>query len=139
MVPRHGRQSSLRDIDSGLPINIGTDGTGNYTDNGNVGATNMLIDDVGIWRRLLTAQEVTAIYSAGRAGRDLATARIVQNSEDREKQYHGDYLLTHSGCNFTLESKEKLSDAMWTPVAGVVNNSVTLAIDRVTKFYRLRQ
>jgi hypothetical protein len=125
-------------IDSGLPINIGTDGTGNYTDSGNAGVTNMLIDDVGIWRRILTAQEVAAIHSAGRAGKDLSTASTV-----KLKIVANNTMVTlswpPSDCNFVLESKDKLTDTVWTPVAGVVNNSVTVVADKASKFYRLRR
>lgn len=59
------------DID-GLSVFAGNDGTGTYTDNGNSGA-NMLMDDLGIWRRLLTPTEVTRIYQAGLAGVDMAS------------------------------------------------------------------
>jgi hypothetical protein len=67
-------------IDSRLPTNIGNDGTGNYSVSygywtnafGNP-ANGLAMDDVGIWRRLLTAQEICAIYNVGLAGQDLAT------------------------------------------------------------------
>lgn len=59
-------------IDSGLATNIGQDGTGTYTDGGGgVKWTNALIDDVGIWRRVITPSEVSAIYQAGLAGQNL--------------------------------------------------------------------
>jgi hypothetical protein len=61
-------------LDSGLDTNIGQDGTGQYTDGNNVGVTNALIDDVGIWRRALTPQEAAGIYIKGLAGQDLSTA-----------------------------------------------------------------
>lgn len=56
----------------GLSVFAGNDGTGAYTDNGNSGA-NMLMDDLGIWRRVLTPTEVTRIYQAGLTGVDLAS------------------------------------------------------------------
>lgn len=61
-------------IDSGLPTNIGQDGTGSYTDGGAVGITNALIDDVGIWRRAVTPNEAASIYVQGSTGHDLTTA-----------------------------------------------------------------
>jgi hypothetical protein len=67
-------------IDTGLPTNIGNDGTGNYPvsygywTNAFANPTNGLaMDDVGIWRRALPAREICAIYNVGLAGQDLAT------------------------------------------------------------------
>ncbi len=60
-------------IDSGLATNVGQDGTGEYTDgSSDVKWTNALIDDVGIWRRALSANEVLGIYQAGQSGQNLA-------------------------------------------------------------------
>src|SRR5262249_33571258 len=96
------------------------------------------LDDVGIWRRVLTAQEVLAIYNAGLSGQHLASASTV-----KLKIVRNNVTVTiswpPSGCDFTLECKQNVGDAPWTPVAGVVNNSVTLPIDKASKFYRLRQ
>lgn len=60
-------------LDSGLPTNIGQDGTGEYTDNGSVGIDGGLIDDVGIWRRLLTASEVARIFAAAQNNVNLSS------------------------------------------------------------------
>ncbi len=60
---------ALDTLDSGLPTNIGNDGTGTYTD-GTV--EDGQIDDVAIWRRVISAGEVTQIYSAGLAGINVA-------------------------------------------------------------------
>lgn len=53
-------------------INIGQDGRGVY----GASITNALIDDVGFWRRALTAQEAAAIYNASFFGTDLAAASV---------------------------------------------------------------
>ena len=63
---------SAESLDSGLPTNIGQDGMGTYTDNGGVSVTDGQIDDVAIWRRVLSAGEVTRIYTAGLAGVNVA-------------------------------------------------------------------
>jgi len=55
-------------LDTGLPTNIGQDGTGTYTDGGNQVAIDALIDDVGIWRRALTGFEMRRIYQFGTNG-----------------------------------------------------------------------
>lgn len=56
------------DTPEGLATNIGQDGTGAYTDGGSVGIADGLIDDVGIWRRVVTGGEVSRIYAAAQSG-----------------------------------------------------------------------
>jgi hypothetical protein len=58
----------VESLDSGLPTNIGQDGTGSYTDNGSVGIADGSADDVGIWRRALTGFELARIYQFGTNG-----------------------------------------------------------------------
>jgi len=55
-------------LDSGLPTNIGQDGTGGYTDNGDAGIDDGMIDDVAIWRRALSGFEIQRIYQFGTNG-----------------------------------------------------------------------
>lgn len=83
-----GRETDVRDVTAslngidtaaGLATNLGQDGTGHYTDGGSVGIDDLVMDDVGIWRRVLTAAEVTAIHQAGLGGKDLST--VVSTSE----------------------------------------------------------
>src|SRR5207248_611228 len=45
-------------------VNIGQDGTGLYTDDTGGAAVDMLVDDLGIWRRVVTPQEALAIFNA---------------------------------------------------------------------------
>jgi hypothetical protein len=61
------------DVDA-LDMNIGNDGTGRYGFNNDFAArfNDMLMDDVGIWRRSLTPQEITAIYEGGLEGKSLS-------------------------------------------------------------------
>ena len=59
---------------SAFAVNIGQDGTGNYADNGSAYNINAAIDDLGVWRRALTANEALAIYRGGQAGLDLSQA-----------------------------------------------------------------
>ena len=61
------------DTPAGQSVNIGQDGTGRYTDGNSVEIADLMMDDVGIWRRVLTAAEAKAIHEAGLAGRSLAT------------------------------------------------------------------
>jgi hypothetical protein len=71
--------------------NIGQDGTGNY---GSV-FTDADMDDVGIWRRTLTPQEVAAIHTAGLAGKDLSTVTMAPSDL-------GSLAFVLSGGNLTL-------------------------------------
>ena len=58
--------------------NIGEDGSGLYTtvggghDGPGISVTNAMVDDVGIWRRVVSPQEALAIYAAGNAGKDIS-------------------------------------------------------------------
>src|SRR6185436_20964822 len=61
---------------AGRAVNVGQDGEGAYVDSFNVGVTNGVADDVGIWRRALTSQEALAIYTAGQQGLDLQQAAV---------------------------------------------------------------
>jgi hypothetical protein len=47
-------------VDTGRAANIGQDPTGHYTESGSAD-----IDDLGVWRRALTALEASSIYMAG--------------------------------------------------------------------------
>lgn len=67
--------ASLNNIDTpaGFATNIGQDGTGRYTDGGNVGISDLAMDDLGIWRRALTPDEISRIFTAGSGGAPLST------------------------------------------------------------------
>ncbi|MBU6400096.1 MAG: hypothetical protein KGS61_07240 [Verrucomicrobia bacterium] len=65
------------DTDSlGWSVNLGDDGRGNYAIRDGAGL-DMLMDDVGIWRRALTAVEAARIYLGGVAGQDLGNITVV--------------------------------------------------------------
>jgi hypothetical protein len=52
----------------------------------------------------------------------------------------GSITLSWSGSEpYVLESKASLSDASWSPVSGVANNSVTITVTSASAFYRLKQ
>ena len=124
---------------SSWAVNIGQDGTGVYTDGGSAYNINALIDDVGIWRRALTPNEVAGIYMAGQNGQDLSQA--VASS----KLY-----LTVSGSNvnlnwvgsptFKLQTTTSLSPANWTDVPGTLGAS-SAVVSRTSSqaFFRLSE
>jgi hypothetical protein len=66
-------------LDLGNAVNIGEDGTGSYTDGGSAEMINVIMDDLGIWRRVLSPGEVTAIYTAGLGGTNLAKVPAIVN------------------------------------------------------------
>jgi hypothetical protein len=70
MAPTTNPVGSLDTADQGLNWYIGTDGRGAFTHD-NQAEIDMLFDDLGIWRRQLTATEVACIYSSGQAGTPL--------------------------------------------------------------------
>lgn len=70
----------------GLALNIGQDGTGRYTDGNSVQVLDLSMDDVGVWRRVLTAREAKAIYEAGKAGQPLVTVASTPEAPTLVKQ-----------------------------------------------------
>lgn len=62
----------------GQNINLGQDGTGLYQ-TGDFNMKDLLMDDLGIWRRELSAGEVGAIYSAGLGGTNISKVPTIEN------------------------------------------------------------
>ncbi|HYG36100.1 MAG TPA: LamG-like jellyroll fold domain-containing protein, partial [Clostridia bacterium] len=76
IAPDAGKPIGTADTDDlGNRINLGQDGVGDYTD-GSSSGIDMLMDDVGVWRRVITPQEVEAIYNAGLSGKDVTQATL---------------------------------------------------------------
>ncbi len=100
-------------IDSGLPTNIGNDGTGGYPSaygywtNALANPDNGLhMDDVGIWNRLLTAQEICAMYNLGLSGEDLesvASTDLTVTARPRIAQSPVS-LVVNAGSNATFSA-----------------------------------
>jgi hypothetical protein len=64
--------NTLGDISFVFPTNIFQDGVGNYTNvpnSGNANFAKAAIDDLGVWRRAITPDEVTLIYTMGMQGK----------------------------------------------------------------------
>lgn len=120
-------------------VNVGQDGRGTYTDGGNAGITNALMDDVGIWRRALSPQEALGIYTSGQGAKDLSQAVAVEK-----------LLISRSGNNviiswpgnavLKLQKSISLSPQAWVDVSGTLGaNTVTIPITNSTSFFRLTQ
>lgn len=128
------------DTPEGFATNIGQDGAGDY---GSV-FTDLEVDDLGIWRRVLTVNEVAAIYSAANSGGDLSTA-VVGGGGGGEVEITA---VTRSGNNLvitatgsgtlSLERKTVLTDA-WVPeTIAPVNGTFTVPITGNTGFFRVK-
>jgi hypothetical protein len=130
--------------DTALPVNVGQDGNGTYTDGGGAAAVDMLVDDLGIWQRALTPSEVTAIYGAGQGGKDLSQAEV-SVSPTRPT-----LTVTVSGTNLLLswqgtptsklQSSASLAPANWADVPGTTGvSSATVPITGTAGFFRVQQ
>jgi hypothetical protein len=121
----------LGNIDNGGPVVIGQDPTGLYPEAGG-----FMLDDVGIWRRPLSALEVAQIESAGRtSGHSFDTVSpAVTLSITRSGSS-----LTISWASGTLYQSDSLgSTAVWTPVGGASAPSYTFTPSGTGKYYRVQ-
>ncbi len=147
------RELSTGTVTNQHRVNIGQDGTGGYNDcNGPTcpasGSANIdgLMDDVGIWRRVLTPQEAAAIFSAGQSGKDLSQA-VVGGSPTLGTITAA---VTGSGSSITfnwtggtgikLQTTASLAAPNWQDVPGTTgSSSIIIPIGPGNAFYRLIQ
>ena len=125
-------------IQAQFAVNLGQDGTGVYTDN-HSGHLVGLLDDLGIWRRALTANEVAGIYRAGNQGKDLAHAIALV---PLTVSLVGTNVVVTWTANplFKLQKTTALSPAAWTDVPGTLGaGSATLPASSAPGFFRLSQ
>ncbi|MBI3416523.1 MAG: immunoglobulin domain-containing protein [Verrucomicrobia bacterium] len=115
------------DLDSGESTTIGQDASGAYPEAGEVD-----IDDVGMWRRVLTPFEVYSIYVVGQAGQSFDTygpVSLIINSDAGNVQ-----VVWQAGV---LIEATDLSGP-WSPVAGAAPPYYKVIPGAVRKFYRVR-
>jgi hypothetical protein len=117
-------------------VNIGQDGTGVYTDNGGAHDINALIDDLGIWRRAVTANEAAAIYKAGLLGKDLSEVTTAEQLNITSVS-GGKINLSWVGMpNIQLKQTTSLNPASWTVVPGTLGaSSASVTIGANTQLY----
>jgi hypothetical protein len=124
---------SINNVDTpkGLATNIGQDGTGTYGSR----FSDVAFDDLGIWRRVLTPQEVTAIYQAGLDGKDLSTVSIGPSDAGSLsiKMDAGKVVITWTS-GATLQSSDTLTGG-WADVAA--SSPYVVIPSGTAKFYRL--
>lgn len=124
---------SVDTLTNGAPanfaINIGQDGGGLYE-----GAPlDALMDDVLLYRRVVTPQEISALYTAGSAGQDLILHVTTTVSSG------GNTTVTWSGGSapYTLQKKNALTDAAWVNVLTTSNLSATVPNSGGAGFFRV--
>lgn len=119
--------TTVGNMDTGSPFTIGQDATGAYQENGQAD-----IDDMGIWRRVLSPLEVTALYAAGSQGRSFDTYGPV--SLAIEKVGGELELIWEAG---TLESADNVGGP-YTPVVGAAAPYHKVTVGAGSKFYRVK-
>jgi hypothetical protein len=134
-----GNHQGVPSNQTGWAVNIGQDGTGVYADGGSAYDIDAKIDDVGIWRRALTAHEAAGIYAAGLAGKDLsqaiAPATLVISTSGSNVQIHWS-----GNPALKLQQTVRLSPANWIDVSGTLGaSSATLPMTNNAVFFRLSQ
>jgi hypothetical protein len=115
------------DLDTGEIVTIGQDATGAYPEPGEID-----IDDLGVWRRVLTPFEVSSIYTVGKTGASFDTygqVALAATSDAGLVQ-----LVWQAG---TLVQSDKLSGP-WTPVPGATAPYFKLSPGAGSKFYRVQ-
>ena len=142
-----GNGAGSIDAPAGKTLNIGQDGTGKYVDFGGtpvagprVSITNALLDEVVIWRRALTQQEATAVYSVGQAGLEVTKAVAIAAGSITAVPSGSNISMTWIGASgLKLQRTTSLaSPIVWEDVPGTdgVSNIVLPATGAPT-FYRL--
>ena len=120
--------AGLGSLDSSYSLTFGNDPTGGYIwDPVTYG-----IDDVGIWRRVLTPAQATSIYAAGQIGQSFDVKGPARLTVQRSAG--GLELIWPAG---TLESADNV-EGPYTPVVGaaVPYHKTTIAAGK--KFYRVK-
>ena len=119
----------LADLDTGEPTNIGQDASGKYAEAGELD-----IDDMGVWRRVLTPFEVVSIHGAGLAGRSFDTVAPPSVSLSIQRSGQSLELLWQTG---TLLQADVVTGP-WSPVSGAAAPSYKVTPGTGNKFYRLQ-
>ncbi|HEY6226005.1 MAG TPA: hypothetical protein VI282_02675, partial [Verrucomicrobiae bacterium] len=126
--------------DLGFAVNIGQDGTGHYTDGGS-SSIDALIDDVGIWRRVVTPDEVGKIFLRGKSGQDLlgngpTSAQFkITTFTLSGGQLHLSVTGTTAGAKLQTRSSFD-AGTQWQDV-GPISGSADLTATTGTAFYRI--
>jgi hypothetical protein len=120
-------------------LNIGQDGTGVYHDQGSAYNIGAHIDDLGIWRRALTAAEARAIYLAGQAGHDLSQA-VAARQLTIAVSGNNAVLSWVGNPTLKLQKTTSLNLTSWTDVPGTLGaSSANVPLSPVPTYFKLAQ
>ena len=121
---------------TGYAWNLGEDGTGFYAVPNGAGI-DCLMDDVGIWRRILGEDEVAQIYQLGQTGKSFASAVVALKLQ--AQLLAGQLAITwNGGTGIKLQKTTSLSNPNWQDVAGSDgSSSASELIGSGNAFYRL--
>ncbi len=129
---------SIDTDDLGKVVNIGQDGTGTYTDGGSA-EIDMVVDDLGIWRRKLTSTEAAAIYLRGVAGKSLDQAPVAAPvAFTAPAVTPAGIVLNWTGGNgpFLVQGKLGVTDA-WIDLQTTSDHTATIPSASFAGFFRI--
>lgn len=121
-----------------LSLNIGQDGTGSYTDNGGV-FHDADLDEVAIWNRILSDEEIARAFQHGTAGTALVTPDTTPTAVVASvSRTGGNLILNWTGGNgpFRVQTAAALGGA-WVDAATVNERTATLPINGSAAFVRV--
>jgi hypothetical protein len=123
-------------VDLARNLNIGQDGTGQYTD---ANLFDAVMDDVALWNRALTGREVAVLYNRGLNNQFIdGTPGPAPSPTLTYTLAGGQLTLGWDGSGFTLQENANLSDRNgWQAVPGAGANSATIPTSGAARFYRL--
>jgi len=122
------RAAGTQDLNTGLNVSIGQDPTGQYPEAGEAE-----LDDLAVWRRVLTPYEAACMHRVGLQGVSFDTTGAV--SLTVLESCGNVEVLWHSG---TLEEATDVNGS-WSAVTGAAAPSYRIAPTAVRKFYRVKQ
>ncbi len=137
--PLSGVTGSIDNHAAGYTVNLGQDGTGLYSGLGSALMYNVLVDDLGIWRRALTGLEIENVYLFGLNNQSFnvpppAPPRIVRFIAKGASLNLG---WTGGSAPFLLQKKYQLSDTNWIDLLTVDSRTVTVTLDGDGGFFRV--
>lgn len=121
--------------DPALAFNIGQDGTGVYDSD-----WSGLLDEVAVWNRALTADEVGILHALGVIGTALDGSGGTVAPTLTFSVTGNQLKLDWTGAGFVLEENTDIANtAGWTAVGGVSGNSATVSTGTGNRFFRLKK
>jgi hypothetical protein len=115
------------DLDTGNPTMIGQDSTGGYPE-----AADVDIDDLGVWRRVLTPFEVYSIFTVAQSGTSFDTYGPVSLTA----------LLDAGNIELVWQAGTLLGadtvNGQWSPIVGAAAPFYKVTPGALRKFYKIR-